>query len=125
MITFKHSGDFEKTEKFLKKASRKEYASRLDFYGKKGVQALKAATPVDSGETAASWGYKIVNTSNRLSIIWTNSNTTENGVPIAILIQYGHGTRNGVYVQGRDFINPAIQPIFDEISDMIRKEVSS
>ena len=124
MITFKHTGNFDKTEQYLKKASRQDYLSRLDGYGQLGVQRLMAATPVDTGKTALSWDYKIEKRTNSVSIIWFNTNIVD-GVPVAILIQYGHGTKNGVYVRGIDYINPAIQPIFTEISEQIREEVSS
>lgn len=125
MITFKHTGNFDKTEQYLKRTKRQDYLSRLEGYGKLGVQRLAAATPRDTGKTAMSWDYKIERRQNSVSLIWTNSNVTDSGIPIAILIQYGHGTRNGVYVTGVDYINPAIKPIFDELSEQIREEVSS
>lgn len=125
MITFKHSGNFDKTEQFLKRARRQDYLKRLDGYGRLGVQKLQAATPRDTGLTATSWNYRIDRNKNSVSLVWTNSNLTEQGVPIAILIQYGHGTGAGVYVQGIDYINPALVPIFNEISEQIREEVSS
>lgn len=124
MITFKHTGNFDKTEQYFKKVSRQDYLSRLDTYGQLGVMRLMAATPVDTGKTATSWKYKIEKRTNSISIIWYNTNVVD-GIPVAILIQYGHGTRNGVYVQGIDYINPAIQPIFAELSEQIREEVSS
>jgi hypothetical protein len=123
MITFKHQGDFKNTEKLFKGLVSPDYMRILDKYAREGVEALSSATPVDSGETAKSWGYEITANSKGIKIIWTNSNIV-NGVPIAVLIQYGHATRNGGYVQGRDFINPAIRPIFDKISDEIWKGVS-
>lgn len=119
----KNQGDFSKTEKFLKKSLSVDYNSLLDKYGKQGVNALMSATPTDSGETANSWGYVITKTSGGVTITWTNSHVV-NGVNIAIIIQYGHATRNGGYVQGRDFINPAIRPVFDNISNEIWKEVT-
>lgn len=123
MITFKHTGDFESTRKFFEKASKNDYVSRLHTYGEIGVKALASATPIDTGKTASSWDYKIKQTKNSISLIWTNSNIVD-GVPVVILIQYGHGTRSGTYVQGFDFINPIMRPIFDEISEQIRREVT-
>lgn len=125
MITFKHTGNFDKTEQYLKKIKRQDYLDRFDTYGKLGVQKLSAATPVDTGKSAASWKYHIERRNNSVSIIWSNTNVTESGVPVVILIQYGHATKNGVYVPGKDFINPAIKPVIDELSEEIRKEVSS
>lgn len=122
-FSFRQKGDFKKTEKFLKKSFGKDYRSVLEKYAQKGVEALSSATPVDSGTTAASWGYEIVQNENQLSIHWTNSNI-QKGVNIAILIQYGHGTRNGGYVAGRDYINPALRVIFDEMADAVWKEVT-
>jgi len=99
------------------------HLSILDKYGKIGVEALANATPVDTGETASSWNYSIEHGKNGASLTWNNSNIN-NGVPIAIIIQYGHGTRGGGYVQGRDYINPAMRPVFDEIADRVWKEVT-
>lgn len=123
MIRFRHSGDFEKTRKFLTKSVNAEYASVLDQYGHRGVDALSSATPIDTGKTASSWYYEIQRGHGQLSISWFNSNMNK-GVCIAVIIQYGHGTRNGGYVAGRDYINPAIQPIFDEIANAVWKEVT-
>lgn len=123
MISFKHTGDFSKTTKFLERAKRGDYLKVLDKYGKEGVKALSSATPVDSGTTANSWSYKIENGNSSAKISFLNSNVNK-GVPIAIILQYGHGTRNGGYVQGRDYINPAIQPIFDRIANEAWKEVT-
>lgn len=124
MVKFTHKGDLSKTTRFLQKARVVNFRKILDKYGKEGVLALAAATPRDTGTTAASWGYQIIQNGNKSSTIkWTNSNTN-NGVPIAILIQYGHGTGNGGYVQGRDYINPTMKPIFDKIADEAWKEVS-
>lgn len=119
----KHRGSFNNLDRFLKNASKIRFMDILNSYGAEGVRALSAATPVDSGETAKSWGYKIQTNRNSFSIIWTNSNVN-NGVSIAILIQYGHATRNGSHVQGRDYINPAIQPIFDKIATEVWREVN-
>ena len=123
MISFVHKGDFKKTSMFLKKAKEAEFLNRLDSVARQGVSALASATPVDSGETASSWDYEIVRTKNGAKIYWTNSNINK-GVPVAILIQYGHITDNGAYVQGTDFINDAIRPIFDEIAESAWKEVT-
>ena len=123
MVTIKSKGDLSKTYKFLKKLSSKKFLDKLDDYGKEGVAALSVATPVDTGKTAASWDYKITTTTNSITITWTNSNVVK-GVPIAIILQYGHGTRNGGWVEGRDYINPAIQPIFEQIKNEIWREVT-
>lgn len=124
MIRIKQSGDFSKTERFLKKAQKMDFYKSLDKYARAGVAALASATPIDSGRTASSWDYEIVKEKGRVSIYWTNSNINK-GVPIAVILQYGHGTNGGGYVQGRDYINPAIQPIFDQIADAAWKEVTS
>ena len=124
MITFKQRGSFKKVEKFLTRNQRMEYRKILDKYGREGAAALKAATPSDSGETSESWDYKIRTFGNSFNITWTNSNVV-NGVPIAIILQYGHATRNGGYVQGRDYINPALKPIFDRLADEAWREVTS
>ena len=123
MISFEHKGDFKKTLTFLERASRLSVDSVLHRYGREGVNALSQATPVNTGQTAGSWNYEIENVNGSYSIYWTNSNQTS-GVPIVILLQYGHGTRGGGYVQGRDFINPAIKPIFDNIADKVWREVT-
>ena len=114
MINFRQTGDWSKTTNFMKRLKQRKYLSSLDKYGQRGVDALSSATPVDTGKTANSWFYEIRNNGKKVSIIFKNSNIV-NGVPIAIILQYGHGTRNGGWVEGRDYINPAIQPIFDEI----------
>lgn len=124
MVIVKQKGDFSKTEKFLNSISKKLYYRNLQKYAEQGVAALASATPTDSGTTANSWGYEIRQTKNSVSIYWTNSNVNK-GVPIAVIIQYGHGTRNGGYVQGRDYINPAMRPIFDKIAENVWKEVTS
>lgn len=123
MIVVKHRGNFRKTEQFLKKMSNRDYIQILEKYGREGVNALASATPVDSGETASSWSYKISTTRSGYTISWYNSHIV-NGVPIAVILQYGHGTGTGGYVQGRDYINPALQPIFDKISHEAWREVS-
>lgn len=123
-ITFVQHGNFSKTWKFFERCKNLFHLGILDQYGREGVAALAMNTPVDEGKTAASWRYEVVNNKNELRIEWHNDNVTVDGTPIAILIQYGHGTRNGGYVVGRDFINPAIQPIFDKIADALWKEVT-
>lgn len=123
MITFTQKGDFSKTTKFLQRLKEIGRASDLDKYGKMGVEALAHATPRDSGKTASSWGYEIEHKRGQTSIIWTNSNVNE-GVPIAVILQYGHGTGWGAYVKGVDYINPAMAPVFNEIADKVWKEVT-
>lgn len=124
MFTIRQKGNFNNIEKFLKKAQRNNFFSSLEKYGRAGVSALASATPIDSGLTADSWDFEIHRSKGSVSIRWTNSNIND-GVPIAIIIQYGHGTRNGGYVQGRDYINPAIRPIFDKMANEVWKEVTS
>ena len=123
-ISFRHRGNFRKTEKFLKKSFGKDYLPILEKYANQGVDALAAATPVDTGLTASSWGYEILQDRDSLSIVWNNYNV-QNGVNIALILQYGHGTRNGGYVVGRDYINPALRPIFDKMAEAAWKEVTS
>lgn len=123
MIEFRQKGDFSKLTRFLERAKEVAKVSTLDKYGQAGVAALASATPVDSGLTASSWYYEIEHQNGSTSITFNNSNINK-GVPIAIILQYGHGTRNGGWVQGRDYINPAIQPIFDKIADDAWKEVT-
>lgn len=122
MVVIKQKGSFNKTRNFLDRVQRLNYKSILEKYAKEGVEALSSATPVDSGLTASSWGYEIDYDKFGFSISWTNTNVVD-GVPIAIILQYGHGTRNGGYVQGVDYINPAIKPIFDKIQDKLWEEV--
>lgn len=123
MIKFRQKGDFSKLTHFLEKAKEAVRLGDLDKYGREGVAALASATPVDSGLTADSWRYEITNKQGSAKITFYNSNI-QNGVPIAIILQYGHGTRNGGWVQGRDYINPAIQPIFDKIVNEAWREVT-
>ena len=123
MIIFKHKGDFSKTTRYFEQMKKSTITRVLDHFGRKGVQVLSAATPVDTGLTAASWYYEIVHTKTGVSLNFGNSNV-QNGVPIAIILQYGHGTRNGGWVQGRDYINPAIQPVFDELTKRAWEEVT-
>lgn len=123
MISFRQKGDFAKLTHFLERAKEIVRLGDLDKYGREGVAALASATPIDSGLTSRSWHYEITNKNGIAAITFYNSNI-QNGVPIAIILQYGHGTRNGGWVQGRDYINPAIQPIFDKITDEAWKEVT-
>ena len=123
MISFRQKGDFSKLTRFLERAKNLVHLSDLDRYGREGVAALASATPVDTGKTAASWYYDIKIHKESASITFNNSNI-QNGVPIAIILQYGHGTRNGGWVEGRDYINPVIQPIFDKIAEEAWKEVT-
>lgn len=122
MITFTTSGSFNNIEKFLNQMKRQDVMTFLDKYGYIGQLALASSTPVDSSLTATSWYYEVEKKDGKYSIVWRNSHV-EDGVPIAILIQYGHATRNGGYVQGRDYINPAIQPLFDRIADDLWERV--
>lgn len=121
MISVRQKGDFSKVTKFLEKAKTAIDIKILEKYGKRGVAALASATPVESGQTANSWYYKINNANGSISISFYNSNINK-GVPIAIILQYGHGTGTGGWVQGRDYINPAIQPVFDKIADEAWRE---
>lgn len=123
MITFKHRGDFKNTEKFFSKVKSANFKQVLKTYAEIGLSALREATPIDSGLTADSWGYDIRVTRFGYSIQWTNSNVVNN-LSIAILIQYGHGTQNGAYISGRDFINPALKPVFDDIANKLWREVT-
>ena len=129
MITISHKGDFKKSIKFLNKAANVVGAESpiraiLDKYGNQGVAALAAATPVDTGKTAASWIYEIDMTNDGYTITWSNTNVNKH-VNIALILQLGHGTRNGGYVAGRDYINPAIQPIFDQMANEAWREVTN
>lgn len=123
-ISFSSKGNFKLTDSFLTKISRGDLFRDLDGLGQEGVNALKAATPVNTGLTAASWGYKIKVTRGAASIEWTNSHIVD-GVPIAIILQYGHGTGTGGYIQGKNYINPAIKPVFDKIANKAWKAVTS
>lgn len=122
MITINHYGDFKKLTNFLEKMKRMFDVSILDKYGREGVAVLSAATPIDSGKTASSWIYEIKDIKDGVTLTFNNTNI-QNGVPIAIILQYGHGTRNGGWVEGRDYINPAIQPVFDKLANEAWKEV--
>ena len=122
IIVFKQKGNFKKTRKFLKRCSNLQLNDLLDQYGKEGVEALARATPKDTGKTAASWSYAVHKSAGRITITWSNSNIVD-GVPIAVILQYGHGTRNGGYVEGVDYINPAMRPIFERIAQRAWGEV--
>ena len=122
MIVIKQSGDFKNLEKFLKKASKMDFFQNLERYAREGVSALASATPVDSGKTANSWSYEIKSSESSATIYWSNSHVNK-GVNIALILQYGHGTGTGGYVQGRDYINPAMRPIFDRIAEEAWQEV--
>lgn len=124
MITFEHRGDFRNTDRFLKRMSGFDFANVLKNVAQSGVQALSAATPVDSGLASVSWGYEIRRSRGSFEIMWTNSDI-ENGFPVVIGIQYGHGTGTGGYVRGQDFINPVMRPIFDRIVEDLWTEVTS
>lgn len=125
MIRIKQKGDFKKTHKFLQACTGRHYEHILNKYGRIGVKALSEATPVDTGKTASSWYYEIQSNpkSGNYAIIWGNSNIVNGWANIAVLLQYGHATRNGGYVEGRDYINPALQPIFDEIAEKVWEEI--
>lgn len=123
MISFTQKGDFSRTTKYLNRIKNPSKLTVFDKYGKAGVEALKSATPTETGKTAGSWYYKIERNSESTTISFYNSNVNK-GVPIAIILQYGHGTGTGGYVQGRDYINPAIQPVFDELASEAWKEVT-
>ena len=123
LITFGHKGDFSKTNRYLERVNQTVRQGDLDKYGREGVAALASATPVESGLTASSWSYEIVRTADTTTINFNNSNVN-NGVLIAVILQYGHGTRNGGWVEGYDYINPAIQPLFDRIANDAWREVT-
>lgn len=121
MIKFTQRGSFYKAEKFL--SSRKNYRAILQSLAQQGVVSLRSATPIDSGLSRDSWRFEIEQTSRGMKVYWSNDNVVD-GIPVVILLQYGHGTRGGTFVQGRDFINPAMKPIFNQISENLWKEVT-
>ena len=123
MISFRHKGDFSKTKRFLERSKEVARLGILDKYGREGVAALASATPIESGQTASSWFYEIEHSAGSSAIRFNNSHINK-GVPIAIILQYGHGTGTGGWVEGRDYINPAIQPVFDRIVQEVWKEVT-
>lgn len=120
-VRFTHKGDFNGFERLCNRLLNMDYLNILEKYGQIGVRALQRATPVDSGKTASSWSYEIQNKKDEVTLTWTNSNVND-GCNVAILLQYGHGTKNGAYVQGIDYINPALKPIFDNIAESVWKE---
>ena len=124
MIRFKHTGSFKHIEKFFARATKEDYLQMLARLGQEGVNALASATPTYTGKTANSWNYEIVTDNGRTSIFWTNSNIND-GVNIAVILQYGHGTGTGGYVQGIDYINPAIRPVFEKIAEEAWKGVTT
>lgn len=124
IISITHTGDFKRTDRFLHGLMKLHFANKLNRYGERGVEALKSATPIDTGNTGDHWSYEIVEEPGRTSVWWNNNNINK-GVNIAVILQYGHGTRNGGYVKGIDYINPAIRPIFTEMAEAMWKEVVS
>ncbi len=124
MITVGTSGSFDETRKHLQKMARGDFYRELDRYAHDGVRALAAASPIESGLSASSWDYKITSGRGSCEITWFNTDV-ENGFPVAIMLQYGYGTGTGGYVQGRDYINPTMRPIFDQIEEAVRKAVTS
>lgn len=123
MVKIKTRGNFNNTLKFFDRALNRSYIQILKQYGERGVQALSSATPVDTGRTAQSWEYRIEQSSGSIRIYWVNTNI-QNGIPIAIILQTGHGTGTGGYVQGRDYINPAVRPIFDKIAADVWRDIT-
>lgn len=123
LVVMKQSGSLKNFEGFLYKNRKRRLYQLLNEYGKQGVELLRDATPVDTGKTATGWDYEIEVNSQGVSLYWVNNNVNE-GVPIAILIQYGHATRSGSYVQGVDYINPALRPLFESMATKLWKEVS-
>ena len=123
MIEITSKGSFKKSYRFLEFLRRREYLKRLNEFGQMGVDALAKATPKKTGKTAASWSYEIKERFNSVEITWSNNNLTNTGVPVAVLIQYGHGTKVGKYVKGIDYINPALKPVFELIADQVWEEV--
>lgn len=124
VLTMKQSGDFKKSLTFLSRLKKRNIRPILEKYGRLGVEALAEATPKDTGKTAASWEYEIKMEQSGAVLCWKNTNVVD-GMPVAVLLQYGHGTRNGGYVQGVDYINPAMKPIFDRIAEELWNEVRS
>ena len=123
MIRFEQKGNFSKLDRYFRRINKTVNNLDLDRFGEKGVEALSSATPVKTGLASKSWYYKIIKTKDSASILFCNSDI-ENGVPIAIILQYGHATKNGGWVEGRDYINPSIQPIFDELAKNAWREVT-
>lgn len=123
LITVKHKGNFNNIERFFNRVLKRDYLNILSDYAQIGVEELRKATPVESGETANAWNYEIESKDGKTTIWFTNSEE-DNGVNVAILLIYGHGTRNGGYVEGIDFVSPALRPVFEELADKIWKEVT-
>lgn len=123
MITIESEGEWKMTRNWFDRMTKLDLALIMNQFGKEGVSALASATPSKSGLTSKSWNYEVTRKGNNWKITWTNSNVNK-GANIAVLIQYGHGTRNGGYVVGRDYINPAIRPVFDKIAKQAWKEVT-
>ncbi len=123
MITFKSRGDFKKTERYFKRIGKGDYLKGLKIFGEEGVKALQEATPKDTGKTANSWNYVIKKDRSGIHLVWNNSNINK-GASVALLIQYGHGTPSGYYVEGIDYINPALAPIFEKIGRNVWLEVT-
>lgn len=125
IITFRSEGDLKYVKGFFKRTKVKNFRECLEYFGRRGVQALALETPVDTGETAMSWDYEIIEEDGRIELIWTNSSMAgDTSIPVVLLIQYGHGTRNGGYVAPYDFINPVTRQIFEEIANSIWREVT-
>lgn len=124
MIIIESSGDFKRTDRFLKKMARADFFRHVQTQARQGAAALASATPHDSGLTASSWGYQVKASRSSFEIVWTNSNIV-NGFPVAIMLQYGHGTGRGGWVSGRNYINPALRPVFEDIANTVWKEVTS
>ena len=122
-IVFKHKGNFKRTEKFLRKVKNKDEFKILSKYGEEGVMALASATPVDSGLTADSWRYEIPEDDRGIALTWYNENDANGWFNVAIGLQYGHGTINGGWVEGIDYINPALKPIFQKMADAVWAEI--
>ena len=125
VVTIKTKGSFKNFLSFSDKMLKRDYVKVLDRYAKSGLEALKANTPVDTGKTRDSWYYEIIQEKQGIKIVWKNSNVTSYGTPIVLFIQYGHYTKSGTFIQGIDFINPALKPIFSKIADNIWMEVTS
>lgn len=124
MVSYTVSGDFKSTEQFLQKAVKLNILDILKSAGQEGVAALSSATPTDTGLAAGSWGFDVSARNGKYAIYWTNTDV-ETGFPVAIMLQYGYGTGTGGYVQGRDYINPAMAPIFDRIAERVWRAVTS
>ena len=125
VVTIKTKGSFKNFLSFSDKMLKRDYVKVLNRYAKSGLEALKANTPVDTGKTRDSWYYEIIQDKQGIKIVWKNSNVTSYGTPIVLFIQYGHYTKSGTFIQGIDFINPALKPIFSKIADNIWMEVTS